>query len=143
MTPLALQCRRRNEFFSCPRRLTGFSSDPGVLAISQTSPPAEVLGLSSIFDCAGSILAEVKLVEHASRVLVVVVDCNEAVCTSLRVCQPPFPKGPEPFSQEDLSIMPYVPGLLLQVDACIKYSVAEADAEALTAPKARERPRQR
>ena len=118
--------------------------DEELLASAQTAPSSEVLGPSGIFDCAGAILAHGRLVEHASRLLVVVVDCNETICASLRPVEPPFQEGPEPFSQEDCSIFPYTPSLLPQVDTWLRdtermefYSVDEAEPGGATPTKAK------
>ena len=118
--------------------------DEELLASAQAAPPTDVLGPSGIFDCSGAILEGARQVEHASRLVVVVVDCSDAICTSLRVAQLPLEEGPEPFSQDDCSLVPFVPSLLPQVDTWLRdtermdlYSVDEAEVEGGTAPKAK------
>ena len=118
--------------------------DEELLASAQAAPPTDVLGPSGIFDCSGAILEGARQVEHASRLVVVVVDCSDAICTSLRVAQLPLEEGPEPFSQDDCSLVPFVPSLLPQVDTWLRdmermdfYAVDEAEVEGGNAPKAK------
>ena len=111
--------------------------DEELLASAQAAPPTDVLGPSGIFDCSGAILEGARQIEHASR-LVVVVDCSDAIA------QLPLAEGPEPFSQDDYSLVPFVPSLLPQVDTWLRdtermdfYSVDEAEVEGGAALKAK------
>ena len=80
--------------------------DEGLLAFSQSVPASEVLGPSEFFECAAATVADGGLVEHGARISCLVVDCNEAICASLRLAEHVLPEAVEPFLPEDPSLIP-------------------------------------
>ena len=85
--------------------------DEELLQAAQVAPPSEVLGRSEFFECSAAILTDEGLVEHGSRISVLVVDCSEDVCASLALAEDALALTAEAFQPEDPSLVPFVPSL--------------------------------